>query len=108
MRKNKYGAVKINAYGLTFDSKKEASRYLQLRQLEVAGLITGLETQVSFRLSSNGKHLCKYVADFRYFDEEKKETIVEDVKSAYTAKLPVYRLKKKMMLFEHGINVQEV
>ena len=47
----------------------------------------------------------KYIADFSYTKDG--ETVVEDVKSAAT-KTPEYILKRKMMLWEFGIEVKEV
>jgi len=54
------------------------------------------------------KLICSYKADFKYFDCEKGDWVVEDVKSVITAKLPVYRIKKKMMNIFYDIDVKEV
>lgn len=59
-----------------------------------------------FPLKINGVKVAVYCADFVYVRHNR--LIVEDVKSAFTARLPVYRLKKKMMLAIHGIEIQEV
>lgn len=48
----------------------------------------------------------KYVADFVY--QANGQTVVEDVKSAATRKLAVYRLKKHLMMSVHGLEVVEV
>jgi hypothetical protein len=50
--------------------------------------------------------VCKYISDFVYLENGQK--IVEDVKSEYTRKLPVYRLKKKLVKAVHGIDIKEV
>ena len=34
--------------------------------------------------------------------------VVEDVKSEWTAKLPMYRLKKRWMKAEYGIDITEI
>ena len=47
----------------------------------------------------------KYIADFVYYDRECMRTVVEDVKGMRTA---AYTLKKKLMLWIHGIKIQEV
>jgi hypothetical protein len=47
-KKSKYGAVKTEVDGIMFDSKREASRYQELRLLEQAGEITNLRLQVPF------------------------------------------------------------
>ena len=46
----KYHNKKITIDGLTFDSKKEARRYQELKALEKAGVIYGLQTQVKYLL----------------------------------------------------------
>lgn len=42
---SKYKAKKTKVDGITFDSKKEAERYRQLKMLENAGHISDLELQ---------------------------------------------------------------
>ena len=97
--RTKYGNIKTNG----FDSKKEAEYYQCLKLKEHAHLVTGIQTQVVFQLS-----VCKYVADFVFFDAINCAWKVVDVKSEITRKLPVYRLKKKMMLNELNIKILEV
>lgn len=46
----KYGNRKVALDGITFDSKKEAQRYTELKLLEKAGKITGLQLQREFEL----------------------------------------------------------
>ena len=48
--KGKYGAKKIEADGLTFDSKKEYARWCELKLLEKAKEISGLQRQVAYEL----------------------------------------------------------
>jgi hypothetical protein len=93
--------------GIKFDSKKEANRYRELRLMVDAGVISDLELQPVFELvpKQDGERAVKYVADFQY--RSGSETVVEDVKSPAT-KTPVYRIKRKLMLFVHGIRVREV
>ena len=105
---NKYGAVKTKVDGLTFDSKKEAARYMQLKMLEKGGIIKDLKMQVPYKLSSHGEFICKYISDFTYFNIELGKSVTEDVKSVKTAKLGVYKIKKKMMRAEHKIEIMEV
>ncbi|MDD3747626.1 MAG: DUF1064 domain-containing protein, partial [Anaerostipes sp.] len=45
MRYSKYGARKTVIDGITFDSKREAKRYQELKLLEQAGEISYLELQ---------------------------------------------------------------
>lgn len=96
--KRKYGNIKTIVDGIKFDSKKEAKRYGELKLMEKAGEISVLRLQVKFILS-----VCTYVADFVYYDKT-KHLIVEDCKGVKT---PVYRLKKKMMKHELGIEILE-
>ena len=99
---NKFGAKKTETNGVVFDSKKESERYVILKLSENSGLITGLQRQVKFKLVG-----CNYIADFVYFDYEKKEFVVEDVKSIATKKLSTYRIKKKQMLELYNIKILE-
>ena len=108
MRKHKYNAVKPEAFGITFDSKAEAKRYGELRLLLMAGEIIELETQPRFPCNVNGLLVCTYVADFKYREQKTRELIIEDVKSPHTAKLPVYRVKKKLVEAVYGLTITEV
>jgi len=101
----KYGNKKTTCDGIKFDSRKEKKRYWDLKMLVLAGEVTELELQPEYRMEHNGKLICKYIPDFRYVLDGKK--IVEDAKSPATSKNPVYRLKKKMMLIFHDIEVLE-
>lgn len=106
---NKYRNIKYHG----FDSKKEDKRYLQLKALEEAGEISNLERQVKYELIPSQKidgkvveRACTYTCDFRYVKDG--QTVVEDVKSSYTSKLPEYVIKRKLMLFRYGIRINEV
>lgn len=110
---NKYGARKVQApNGQLFDSKKEYQRYFELKILERAGRITGLERQVKYVLIPTqrdkcGKVIekeCSYYADFVYFDCALCEKVVEDVKGVRT---DAYKIKKKLLLYVHGIRIKE-
>lgn len=115
-KRSKYGARKTVASGKTFDSKKESERYGELRILEKAGRIVDLDCQPSFTLQASFKlggrtiRAIKYKADFSYRERDKPDhLIVEDVKSAFTAKNPVYRMKIKLLLFQHqALDFREV
>lgn len=108
--RSKYHSRKVVVDGITFDSKKEAMRWRNLRQLEKAGEITALQRQVKFELipsqRSEGKVIerpCSYIADFAYC--KNGEYIVEDTKGFRT---PDYVIKRKLMLHKYGIQVREV
>lgn len=121
----KYGNKKITVDGVTFDSKKEYLRWCELCLLEKAGHITDLRRQVKYELipaqyeeyerysEKTGKRLknglrcvekeCSYIADFVYKQDGK--TVVEDTKGVRTE---AYIIKRKLMLYIHGIRILEV
>lgn len=124
---SKYHAKKTKYNGILFDSKKEAKRYRELLLLERAGKISDLEMQKTFELipaqyeTSNevytrGKNkgqpkrgallerAVTYKADFVYVDEN-GYTVVEDTKGMKTKD---YIIKRKLMLFNYGIQIHEV
>jgi len=107
------GAVRTQVDGISFASKKEATRYGELKLLEKAGQIAGLELQVRFPIFVNNVLICHYVADFCYWEwvsrgegQEVLNYVVEDAKGMRTE---IYRLKKK--LFEAtnttGLKIRE-
>lgn len=111
--KAKYKNKKVFIEGLWFDSAKEGRRYCQLVVLAKKGLISGLETQKKFELvpaailDGRKKTAMRYFSDFYYFDETKKQWIVEDTKSIVTRKNPLYRAKKHMMKAFLGMDITE-
>ena len=122
----KYGNKKVVVDGIIFDSKKESQRYTELKLLERAGKITGLERQREFVLipaqrettneiytkgPNKGKfkpgklveRKCSYIADFVYWDGY--NLVVEDTKGMRTKD---YIIKRKLMLYKFGIRIKEV
>ena len=107
---SKYGNKNVVVDGIQFDSKREARRYLDLKAMEIAGLIQNLRLQVKYELIPaqriDGKVVersCDYVADFVY--DQNGEAIVEDTKGHRTKD---YIIKRKLMLHVHGIRIREV
>ena len=101
----KYGNRKLTAPdGQKFDSVKEYHRWGCLRLLERAGAISNLKRQVKYELIPKqiGERACNYVADFTYM--ENGRLVVEDVKGVKT---DAYKIKKKLMLWVHGIQMRE-
>lgn len=104
-KNNKFNAERTIIGEKVFASKKEASRYGQLRHLERMGEISGLECQKPFCLLEpfvyHGKKIrgIYYVADFCYFRMGQK--IAEDVKSKATQKRPEYIIKKKLFMVKY-------
>lgn len=103
--KAKYRNTRCEHDGVRFDSLKERARWLQLLQMAKDGQITNLERQVAFPIEINGIPICKYYADHVYQQDGKK--VVEDTKSIITRKLPVYRLKKKLLKAVLGLEILE-
>ena len=104
MSYRKYNAKKTAVDGITFDSKKEARRYSELKLMEKAGEIYNLELQPRFLLQDKFRYKgeafrkIEYIADFRYTDKT-GATVVEDVKGYKTE---MYNLKKKWFLRQYG------
>lgn len=99
-QRRKYGNKKVVIDGIAFDSKKEANRYNELKLLEAAGEIVGLEMQKRFELIPSQKATLlntserpvHYVADFVYTDSQ-GYTVVEDTKGFKTKD---YIIKRKL------------
>ena len=123
--RNKYHARKCVLDGIIFDSRKEAQRYSELLLLQRAKEISCLARQRKYvlipaqyeyyeRFGKRGQELqpgkrliekeCAYIADFVYVDKDGK-LVVEDAKGMKTKD---YIIKRKLMLFIHGIRVKEV
>lgn len=120
---NKYKNKKvIAADGSVFDSKKELRRWYELQAMQAEGKIHNLERQVKFTLiptqrepstvgKRGGLHLgkviekeCYYLADYTY-NLPTGEKVVEDAKGFKTKE---YAIKRKLMLYVHGIRIKEI
>lgn len=110
---NKYHNKKVIIDGIEFDSKKEGNYYLKLKMLEKAGKITDLRLQVpfvvleTFKVNDRTYRKTKYLADFTYLDDKDKLHVI-DVKSEATRKDKTYQLKKKLLAWKYGIEIEEV
>lgn len=123
--RTKYGAKKTVIDGITFDSHKEARRYMELKRLKQAGTVTKIEPQPEFPLQDHYRKCCGrlytgfwcenikvcrhcgkkmpivkailYRADFRvtYADGHQE---IEDVKGMQT---PVFELKRKIFEYRY-------
>lgn len=109
--KSKYHANKVETVEGRFDSQKELMRWMQLKKLQAEGHISDLKRQVRYELipaqKVDGKTVekkCVYVADFVYKDPDGK-TVVEDAKGYRT---DTYIVKRKLMLYVHGIRIKEI
>ena len=127
-KKQKYNTRKIVYDGITFDSKDEIRRYIELQMLAKTGEIYGLTYHERFELipaqyetveryGKNGKRLkdglklveraAVYTSDFSYYLTATGEKIVEDVKSEKT-KTEAYVLRRKLVYKIYGIKIKEV
>ena len=128
--RNKCGNIKIEVDGIEFDSKKEANRYCELKLLLRAGVIEDLALQKEFELipaqyesfaryGKKGQRLqdgkrcieksCVYKADFAY--KQGGKLIVEDVKGyrdPASAAYAKFVIKRKLMMWVHGIKITEI
>ena len=86
------------------DSKREARRAADLRLMEKLGLISELEEQVKYELvpKQTGERSVTYTCDFRY--KENGQLVVEDSKGFKTQQ---YIIRRKLMLYMHGIKIKE-
>lgn len=118
---NKYKNRRLKVGDERFDSIKEFRRWQDLLLLEDAGEITNLRRQVKYILipaqreketvTPRGRQIpgkviereCFYVADFVY--DQDGQTVVEDTKGFKTAD---YVVKRKLMLWVHGIRIREI
>lgn len=101
---SKYHAVRTEVDGIKFASKREATRYRQLKMMEQAKAIQDLKLQVAFPLVKKSKYgrEIKYIADFVYYDNG--HLVVEDTKGYRT---DVYKLKKRLMSELYDIEIKE-
>lgn len=115
LSQSKYLNKKYIAFdGMEFHSKKEGKRYEELKLMQGAGIISNLRCQVKYPLlpsqRKDGKVVergISYIADFVY--EQDGNVVIEDVKGyrdggAYR----VFSIKRKLMLWFHGLDVKEV
>ena len=101
-RRNKYNAKKVQLDGYTFDSKKEANRYLQLCMMQRSGYISDLRVHPELEIKINRKVVCAVQLDFCYKSMSTGEVIWEDVKGKDNQ---LSKLKRSLVEAEHSIKV---
>lgn len=111
--KNKFGNQKITIDGIERDSLAESNRLEQLKILQRVGAIKNLKYQVKYELipKQQGEHrnerAVTYIADYVYdvvMPDGSLREVVEDCKGHKTKD---YIIKRKLMLFVHGISIKE-
>jgi hypothetical protein len=110
-QKSKYRAERTTFDGITFDSKKEAQRYHELKLMQQAGQIRGLRLQPDYPLHVTGTRgdqilIGSYRGDF-FYEEDCSGGWVERLEDVKGLKTPMYRWKKKHVEAEYGIDVIE-
>ena len=87
--RTKYGAKKTQVGEVTFDSKKEAQRFMELQLLERAGEISNLRRQVKIDLMGQHRPLytrtgrkMRLTIDYAYFEDGVE--VLEDSKGVWT------------------------
>lgn len=123
---SKYKNVRVQVDGHTFDSKREAAVYGELRLRERAGQISDLQIQVKFPLyapilsNKESAHMylevAEYIADFVFeergfaidmgYGMDRWKRIVVDVKGGKNTAM--FNLKKKWLFLQEGIEIREI
>ena len=126
-KESKYHSEKVTIDGETFDSRREARRWTELKLMQQAGEIRDLQRQVKFVLIptqrepdeigpkggvKRGKVIekeCSYLADFCYTDARTGDQHVEDVKGFRGGEAyKTFTIKRKLMLWLFDIRVEEI
>ena len=124
-RKQKYNASKTTIDGIIFDSRKEAKRYLFLKDLERSGDISNLHRQVTYellpavteqviiRLKTKLKSTIRtlqrpitYRADFVYCRYGK--VITEDVKASPKMIPADFKIKEKLFFYKYKYRITKI
>ena len=107
-RKGKYNNKIVYKKDGKFDSQKEYTFWLKLKRQEEMGLIRNLDRQVPFLLIEKSKfgREIKYIADFVYVDNKTNEVIVADLKSNFTEKNQVFRIKARIFAEKYGFEIK--
>ncbi len=109
---SKYRNVKTTIDGETFDSKREAMAWVDLKLREKAGEITDIKRQVPFSLQcptpGDDEEVCRYFADFTYRDVVHGRPMQLHVVDAKGKRTAMYQLKKKWLKIQSGVTIEEV
>ena len=116
-KRSRYGKKKqkvVGPDGRKYDSRAEMKRGVDLQFMERAGVIRDLRFQYRFKITiggvkvlyPSGRHMA-YIADFCYYDMEKHEEVIEDVKMQSGFLTETYPIKRALML-AMGLTITEV
>jgi len=108
---NKFSAQRVEVDGISFDSKKEARRWGELKLLERAGEIIELRRQVVVPLEGSGGPLLtrtgrqmRITVDFGYVEVASGLTVYEDAKGLPTRDYEV----RRSVAAAQGVEIVEV
>jgi hypothetical protein len=107
----KFGNKKTVVDGHTFDSKREAARWCELRLLQRAGRISELQRQVVYELAPGVKFegakraqpALRLVVDFQY--REAGRLVLEDIKGVVTT---AFTIKRHLLKARIGLDVRVI
>jgi len=112
---SKYRAKKTEVDGITFDSRREANYYEQLKIMKRGGIISDFQVHPkyiiidSYKCPTTGRKIAAttYSADFLVTYPDGREEVI-DVKSEATRKKDAYRIKKKAFEQRYGMPIKEI
>jgi len=111
-KSSKFNNVKVEIDGHTFDSKKEAEFYGQLKLKKNAGLIKDFQMQVQYDIIVNQIKIAKYFLDFLVENNDGSIEYIDikgkDSKTNKFIKTGVFALKKRLVEAIYGINISMV
>jgi len=115
VKPSKYRNVRCEIGGEKFDSKHEADDWLELKARESAGEISDLQRQVEFNLKTPvyDRHgdmvgaaiVASYLADFVFTEGGRR--VVQDSKGGKATRTAVYKLKRRWLAIQDGIEIRE-
>jgi hypothetical protein len=102
---NKFRAVRTTLDGITFDSKREAAYYAELKLRERAGEVSEVELQPRFPLMVGSEVIGSYRADFKFWDNRENKQRVVDIKGVEPKG---FRRTLKHVRAQYGVEVEIV
>lgn len=118
---------RVEIDGFKFQSQAEADRYVELKWLQQAGEISGLEPHPYWNIEIKGVHVCRVVADFLYWEKKTEprldgkgehtltSLVVEDIKSRrlgkdgkekFSTNTRASKIGQKLLFAVYGVEVK--
>ena len=123
-KSSKYRNVKVQIDGHTFDSKREAAIYQDLKARQAAGEVRDIRLQVAWPLycpeqnpsvpvgavNTPAIQVAEYIADFVFYERDDAaqcwRRVVADAKGGRNTQM--FQLKKKWLFLQSGIEIREL